>query len=110
MTDGDHTLAASTAGCQSCHAGLATLDRNDVQTEIEALSDELKDLLLAAGLLESVVDEEGVVEVHPNPGTYPEGQAGALWNWMIVYEDNSIGIHNPSWTKAILEKGIELMQ
>ena len=126
MVAGDHTLAASTAGCQSCHAELDTLDYNGVQTEIKALFDELQALLLAAGLLEEVVDEEGErvlltdegmevtgyepTEVHPHPGTYSEAQAGAAWNWMIVYEDNSFGIHNPSWTKAILEKGIELMQ
>ncbi len=111
MADGNHTLAASTAGCQSCHAELDTLDHNGVQTEIKALFDELKELLLAKGLLATEVDEEtGEVEVHPNPGTYPEGQAGAAWNWMIVYEDNSFGVHNPSWTKAILEKGIELMK
>ncbi len=101
MADDNHTLAASTAGCQSCHAELDTLDRNGVQTEIKALFDELGELLEAAGLLH---------DGHPNPGTYTEEQAGAAWNWMIVYEDNSRGIHNPSWIKAILEKGIELMQ
>ncbi len=101
MADDNHTLAASTAGCQSCHADLDTLDRNDVQTEIKALFDELGELLEAAGPIH---------DGHPNPGTYSEGQAGAAWNWMIVYEDNSLGIHNPAWVKAILEKGIELMQ
>ena len=125
VADDNHTLAASTAGCQSCHAELDTLDRNDVQTEIKALYNELKDLLLAEGLLELVVDAEGEMvlldegvevlayepaEVHPHPGIYTEEQAGALWNWLIVYEDNSLGIHNPSWIEAILEKGIELMQ
>lgn len=101
MADGNHTLAASTAGCQSCHAELDTLDLNGVQTEIKALFDELGELLEAAGVLH---------DGHPNPGTYTEAQAGAAWNWMIVYEDNSLGVHNPSWTKAILEKGIELMK
>ena len=111
MADGNHTLAASTAGCQSCHAELDTLDLNGVQTEIKALFDELEDLLLAKGLLATEVDEEtGEVEIHPNPGIYTEAQAGAAWNWMIVYEDNSWGVHNPAWTKAILEQGIELVK
>ncbi len=101
MADGNHTLEASTAGCQSCHADLDTLDRNGVQTEIKALFDELGELLEAAGVLH---------DGHPNPGIYTEAQAGAAWNWMIVYEDNSLGVHNPSWTKAILKKGIELMK
>ncbi len=101
MANDDHTLAASTAGCQSCHAELDTLDLNGVQTEISALFDELGELLEAAGVLH---------DGHPNPGTYTEAQAGAAWNWMIVYEDNSFGVHNPAWTKAILEKGIELMK
>ncbi len=101
LANDNHTLEASTAGCQSCHVDLDTLDKNGVQTEIKALFDELGELLEDAGLLH---------DGHPNPGTYTEEQAGAAWNWMIVYEDNSFGIHNPSWTKAILEKGIELMQ
>ncbi len=99
MADDDHTLAASTAGCQSCHTDLDTLDRNGVQTEIKALFDELAELLEAAGPIH---------DGHPNPGTYSEELAGAAWNYMIVYEDNSWGVHNPSWTKAILEKSIEL--
>jgi hypothetical protein len=103
LANDDHTLAASTAGCEGsmCHDGLETLDRNGVQTEIKALFEELKELLEAAGPIH---------DGHPNPGTYTAGQVGAAWNYMIVYEDNSLGIHNPSWTKAILEKGIELMQ
>ena len=101
MANDNHTLAASTAGCQSCHADLDTVDRNGVQTEIKALFDELGELLEDAGLLH---------DGHPNPGTYTEEQAGAAWNYMIVYEDSSLGIHNPSWVKAILEKGIELMK
>ncbi len=125
MANDNHTLAASTAGCQDCHDGLDTLDRNGVQTEIKALFDELEGLLLDAGLLALSVDEEGEwVEltpvlgvtgyehtgVHPNPGIYSEEQAGAAWNYMIVAEDNSFGVHNPSWVKAILVKSIELMQ
>ncbi len=125
VANGDHTFAPSTAGCQDCHAELDTLDRNGVQTEIKALLDELEGLLLDAGLLELSVDEEGEwVEltptlgitgyehtgVHPNPGIYSEEQAGAAWNYMIVAEDNSLGVHNPSWVKAILVKSIELMQ
>ena len=125
MADGNHTLEASTAGCQSCHADLDTLDRNGVQTEIKALFYELEDLLIAEGLLEAVLDEEGErmpltaeaeiiayepTGVHPVVGSYPEEKAGALWNYLIVMEDNSWGVHNPSWTKAILQTAIDALK
>jgi hypothetical protein len=67
--------------------------------------------LVDAGTLATAEHEPyhpGETDVHPNPGTYSEELAGATWNYMIVYEDHSHGIHNPSWTKAILEKAIEL--
>ena len=113
MAEKNHTLEPSTAACQSCHAELDTVDRNGVQTEIEELFLELEQLLVDKGVLATAEHEPyhpGETDVHPNPGTYSEELAGAAWNYMIVFEDNSFGIHNPSWIKAILEKGIELMQ
>jgi len=43
---------ANVAGCESCHSGIEDFDRNGVQTEIQALLDELKVLLVAEGLID----------------------------------------------------------
>ncbi|MEE8414002.1 MAG: cytochrome c3 family protein [Dehalococcoidales bacterium] len=100
MPEESHLLAPTTAACQSCHADLDTLDRNGVQTEIKALFEELGELLEGKSLHDG----------HPNPGTYSEEVAGAAWNYMIVYEDASWGVHNPPWTKAILEESIAALK
>jgi hypothetical protein len=101
MADGNHTLVATTAGCQTCHADLDTLDRNGVQTEVTALFEELGELLEHAGLLH---------DGHPVVGTYSEAQAGALWNYLTVFEDDSMGVHNSAYTKALLRAGIAALE
>ena len=97
-----HFLEPTTGAYQNCHADLDTLDRNGVQTEIKALFDEPGELLEAEGLLH---------DGHPNPGTYTEEQAGALWNYrMVVLEDRSGGVHNPGYAKFLLETGIDALK
>jgi len=35
--------------------------------------------------------------------SYPEAQAQALWNYIFITEDRSMGVHNASYTEALLE-------
>jgi len=96
-----HSFAPSTAACESCHAGAEDFDIDGTQTEVQALLDELQEALEGAGLL----DEEG----EPVVGIYSEAQAGALWNWIYLgVEDKSLGVHNPTYTKALLEASLEV--
>jgi hypothetical protein len=104
MVNQNHTLEPDLDGCQSCHAELDTFDRNDVQTDVQALIDELAELLVAAGLLDAV--EDG----HPVPGTYSEAQAGALWNYRFVTPDGSLGVHNSFYIKKLLEDSIDALK
>ncbi|MCJ7780782.1 MAG: hypothetical protein MUQ27_08140, partial [Acidimicrobiia bacterium] len=58
--------------------------------------------LTAKGLL----DAEGTMVV----GIYPEAEAAALWDWIYVsLEDKSLGVHNPSYTKALLQAGLDAL-
>jgi len=100
MGDGaDHTFAPDVAACQGCHSGAENFDINGVQTEVQGLLDELEAALIAKGWL----DEEG----HPTVTAVPAGEAAALWNWIyIAHEDKSLGVHNPAYTKALLEEGL----
>ena len=64
--------------------------------------DDLEAALKAKGLL----DAEGEMVV----GTYPEAEGGALWNWIYVaLEDKSLGVHNPTYTKALLQAGLDAL-
>jgi hypothetical protein len=95
----DHTFEPSVAACTGCHADAEDFDINGTQTEVQAMLDELEEGLIALGWL----DEEG----HPAVTSIPEAQAAALWNWIyIAHEDKSLGVHNPAYTRALLEAGL----
>lgn len=89
--------------CQECHEGVEDFDVNGVQTQVQTLLDELQSLLVAKGLLTS--------EGSPVVGTYPENEAGALWNWILIAEeDGSLGVHNPTYTIDLLEASIAVFK
>ena len=91
-----------------------------MQTEVEALIVQLRELLLAKGSLAAETEyeinddgaiEEVVVGYHPVRGTYPAAEASALWNYILIdIEDGSRGVHNPKYTKALLEASIAALQ
>jgi hypothetical protein len=97
-----HTFEPDVASCQGCHADIEDFDFSGLQTDVQAMLDELEEGLIALGWL----DEEG----HPTVTQVPEAQAAALWNWIyIAHEDKSEGVHNPAYTKALLEAGLEAL-
>jgi hypothetical protein len=98
-----HTFEPVLASCQDCHQDAEDFDIDGVQTEVEGLIAEVGELLKAKGLL----DEEG----HPVVGVYPAAQASALWDYIfIVSEDGSLGVHNPRYTKTLLNAAVEALQ
>ena len=98
----DHSFEPDDAACVACHPDADGFDINGVQTEVQAMLDELEEGLLALGWL----DAEG----HPAVASIPEAQAAALWNWIyIAHEDASLGVHNPVYTKALLQAGLDAL-
>lgn len=98
----DHTYEVNVNACQACHSGAEDFDINGLQTEVQTMLDDLQAALTAKGML----DAEGTMVV----GSYPEAEAGALWNWIYVsQEDKSLGVHNPSYTKALLQAGLDAL-
>jgi hypothetical protein len=94
-----HTFVAN-AGCAECHG--EDFDLDSKQAEVEVLIVELHDLLEAKGLYH---------DGHPVVGIYPSAEASALWNYIfIAVEDGSLGVHNPDYTKDLLEASIAALQ
>jgi nitrate reductase cytochrome c-type subunit len=94
----NHTFVPNIANCQGCHADIESFDFSGLQTEVDGKLTELKDALEAKGML---AEDEPVV------GDYPEADAAALWNYIyIAHEDKSLGVHNPAYTKALLEASL----
>ncbi len=123
---GGHTWNPALDGCNvaECHnGGLTDFNANNVQTETAALLEELRDLLVAQGVVEFVEEEHyevnpetGVIELVVTPegyepivGTYTMIQAQAFFNWIGLEEDRSHGVHNPAYVKALLENSIEAL-
>jgi hypothetical protein len=125
--DASHTFTPNVATCQTCHADATSLDVNGVQTEVQGKLDQVEKALIAKGLLAEVADP-GLVElvpgfvkdeyelttigkaVEPVVGDYPEAQAAALWNYLFVKEDKSLGVHNPSFANALLDAALEALK
>lgn len=100
---GGHTWRPCENACNNCHGG--GFAYNGVQAENEERLISLRDLLVDAGVMEYVDNTYEVVL-----GTYPMIQAQAFFNWIGLEEDRSLGVHNPSYVKALLVNSIEALQ
>ncbi|MHC4436915.1 MAG: cytochrome c3 family protein [Planctomycetota bacterium] len=115
-----HTFEPDVSACVKCHSDAEDFDINGLQTEVAALIEELRELLVAKGLLaaetEYEIGEDGVIEevvvgYHPVVGEYPAAESSALWNYiMIEIEDGSLGVHNPSYTVDLLNASIAALK
>ena len=92
--------------CTTCHSGLDTFDYKGSPSDNHDLLIELRDLLLAAGVLEGD-DEHGY---HPVVGTHDMVLARAFFNWVGLEEDRSLGVHNPSYVNALLKNSIAAVE
>jgi hypothetical protein len=78
---------------------MESFDDTGLQTEVQEKLDQLEQALVARGWL----DEEG----HPAVTSIPAPEAYALWNWIyIAHEDKSLGVHNPTYTRALLDESL----
>jgi hypothetical protein len=101
----NHTFEPEVAACLECHDDAENFDIEGVQTEVQAMLDELGDLLVAEGVL-----SENGPDGHPTVEEAPEGVAIALYNWIYVaHEDKSLGVHNPDYTRDLLQAGLDAL-
>jgi len=95
-----HTFEAVMSPCVECHG--EDFDNDSKQAEVEALIVELHDLLEAKGLYH---------DGHPVVGIYPAADSEALLNYIfIAVDDASLGVHNPDYTKDLLDASIAALQ
>jgi hypothetical protein len=98
----DHTFEPSTANCQGCHSGLDTFDYNGVQTEVKDLFDQVGKALQAKGVLDA--------DLTLVPGSYPEAWAAAAWDYEMISDDGSWGVHNSSYIESLLTTDLANLQ
>ena len=117
----NHTFAPSRTICSQCHNGL---DADGVQTAVETELAELKSAVEAAivrlysaslggattvsysaGRSPTVTYDDGTTEVTVNLkdlAPFSETLAKANWNYSLISEDRSEGVHNPSFAHSVL--------
>jgi len=94
----------NTAGCVGCHSDVDALETKieNTKTTISGLLDQLEAILIDQG----VMDES----FHAIPGEMTADQAGGVFNFNMVREDKSSGIHNFNYAKTLLENSIASLQ
>ncbi len=97
-TDANHSFVPVVGTCVQCHSTATSLDVNGEQTAMTKQLEEVKTALTTKGLL----DKTGTIV----PGDYATGYASALWNYLLVDEDKSLGVHNPVYAKALLDDAL----
>jgi formate-dependent nitrite reductase cytochrome c552 subunit len=69
--------------------------------------DELTAIFVKEGLLK----EDGTWNASAAaPLTVTEEVANAMWNYNFVVEDNSMGVHNSAFAKALLQQALDVMK
>ncbi len=92
----------NTAACVPCHGTTTNFDIDGVQTETAELVDSLRTLLVGRGFLNA---STGL----PTAGTRTSDEAGAIWNFLLVEEDRSIGVHNRQYMSGLLLSAIDYL-
>ncbi len=94
---GQHSFNPTSTACTTCHPSGAP-------SEVAGLADDMEALAI---LLEDV----GIVhEGHPVVGSYTLTQAEAAWNYLLIMEDSSNGVHNPAYAKALVKNSLEALK
>ena len=99
--------------CQGCHAGLTSFDRNGVQAEVKGLLTELSNLLKGNNHEFLPANQPGKCARCHKGGTVPflddpdEILENAYTNYKLFVNDRSYGIHNPGYTKKLLQDSID---
>jgi hypothetical protein len=96
----------NTDACEPCHAGLDDFNYVGIQDSTEALLGRLQAELLAAGLMAYYPEDD---EILPAEVSTSADSAGAVWNYLIVEECQSHGVHNPWYSEDLLRSSLEFL-
>jgi hypothetical protein len=101
--DQEGSEAYNTQVCAPCHEDIGdNFDYDGTQTEILGMKDSLLNILVAKGLMTS----SGSVI---SGKWYKKNELRVIWNWGMVNNDGSLGVHNYKYCRDILQAGIDYM-
>ncbi len=102
----------NTDACTPCHGAISdfsdiTLGNSSVQDSVVALTETLRQRLVAAGLLNDLTATTD--PDLPKSVTTNADSAGAVWNYLIVEADRSEGVHNAKYILGLLDSSIRFL-
>jgi hypothetical protein len=97
--NGAHTWHPTPNACTTCHTGGAPASVGGYDADMATL----QTLLVAKGAWSTATGAF-------TSNTVPLNVAQAAWNYSLLLEDRSKGIHNPSYAKALLKNSIETLK
>ncbi|MGL1935973.1 MAG: ammonia-forming cytochrome c nitrite reductase subunit c552 [Fibrobacterales bacterium] len=104
-------LEMNLAGCAICHSDADTLaiKITALQTDIQTLIDSVETLLIAKGLATADTSDTGVITAEAVSKKVIGTEAGAVWNYKLILEDQSKGVHNPTFIRSVLNNTIKAL-
>jgi hypothetical protein len=101
--DLEGTEVLNVGACEPCHGAINDFNEvgpgYSVQDSVDALVTKLQGKLVTAGLV------DGTTGLPKSVATSADS-AGAVWNYLMVHEDRSRGIHNPQYILSLLNSAI----
>jgi hypothetical protein len=118
--DGGHSWNPTEAACIQCHPGGAPEGLTDFDADMATLlallqnvegegfdEDDDGNIIPNGETVVGIIQEDGSTS---NSGIFSDVAAMAAWNYKTAFEDQSRGIHNPNYTRALLKNSIEALQ
>ncbi len=99
----DFVTGRNVTGCHRS-APLEDFSYDGAQTEISALLKQLGTELRTRDLID---EDELLVASETFPLSLTEAEAAAIWNYLLVLEDRSAGIHNTGYSRALLQNSLD---
>ena len=98
------TATLNLEGCVACHADLTALKTKitTLQADVTAKLATLEGLLITANIYNPTTGLN-------KTGSFTANVAGAFLNYQSLKEDRSFGVHNPAYTKALLDNSIQAL-
>jgi hypothetical protein len=109
MHEDNHSLAVNLESCAGCHTSADNAEEKlvELETAVHTKLMELGAALATKGVMTEVTNElDEIIGYAPIGGTISADDARLVYNFMVVEEDGSAGMHNPSYIMKLLTNSI----
>jgi len=107
VTNSDGSLNVN--GCNTCHGSIDLSNVEAIQTEIKGLLDDIHQKLMDFKLVDNSNHAIPSAKAEGKGSDWTSNEAGAVFNYLLIEEDRSEGIHNYKYIKTLLTNTLEMV-